>query len=76
MTKNEQGQDVALILVSSHGEMIDGQFYLIPYGFDAGSQGRSVKSAVSASEFAKKVQALATHASNHDTCSQSGARIM
>jgi hypothetical protein len=32
MAKNEQGQDVALILVSSHGEMIDGQFYLIPYG--------------------------------------------
>jgi hypothetical protein len=61
MAKSEQGQDVALILVSSHGEMIDGQFYLIPYGFDAGSQGRSIKSAVSASEFAKRVQALATH---------------
>jgi uncharacterized caspase-like protein len=61
MAKNEQGQDVAVILVSNHGEMIDGQFYLIPYGFDAGSQGRSIKSAVSASEFAKKVEALATH---------------
>ncbi len=61
MAKNEQGQDVAVILVSSHGEMIDGQFYLIPYGFDAGSQGRSIKSAVSASEFAKKVGALATY---------------
>jgi uncharacterized caspase-like protein len=61
MAKGEPGQDVALILVSSHGEMIDGQFYLIPYGFDAGSQGRSVKSAVSASEFAKKVGALAAH---------------
>ncbi len=61
MAKNDQGQDVALILVSSHGEMIDGQFYLIPYGFDAGSQGKSIKSAVSASDFAKKVQALATH---------------
>jgi uncharacterized caspase-like protein len=61
MAKNEQGQDTAVILVSSHGEMIDGQFYLIPYGFDAGSQGRSIKSAVSASEFAKKVAALAAH---------------
>jgi uncharacterized caspase-like protein len=61
MAKNEQGQDVALVLVSSHGEMIDGQFYLIPYGFDTGSQGKSIKSAVSASEFAKKVEALATH---------------
>jgi WD40 repeat protein len=61
MAKSEPGQDVAVILVSSHGEMIDGQFYLIPYGFDTGSQGRSIKSAVSASEFAKKVGALAAH---------------
>jgi len=61
MARNEPGQDVAVILVSSHGEMIDGQFYLIPHGFDAGSQGKSIKSAVSASEFAKKVQALAKY---------------
>ena len=61
MAKSEPGQDVAVILVSSHGEMIDGQFYLIPYGFDTGSRGRSIKSAVSASEFAKKVGALAAH---------------
>jgi WD40 repeat protein len=61
MATNEPGQDVAVILVSSHGEMIDGQFYLIPYGFDAGSQNKSIKSAVSASEFAKKVQALAKY---------------
>ena len=61
MARSEPGQDVAVILVTSHGEMIDGQFYLIPYGFDPGSQGRSIKSAVSASEFAKKVQALAKY---------------
>jgi uncharacterized caspase-like protein len=62
MARNEPGQDVAVILVSSHGEMIDNQFYLIPYGFDAGSEGKSIKSAVAASEFAKKVQALAKYA--------------
>jgi hypothetical protein len=61
MAKNEQGQDVALILVSSHREMIDGQFYFVPYGFDAGSQGKSIKSAVSSTEFAKKVAAIAAH---------------
>jgi uncharacterized caspase-like protein len=38
--------------------MIDGQFYIIPYDFDTGSRNKSIKSAVSASEFAKKVQAL------------------
>jgi WD40 repeat protein len=61
MARNQPGQDVAVILVSSHGEMIDGQFYLIPYGFDAGSEGKSIKSAVSASEFAKRVGALAKY---------------
>jgi hypothetical protein len=33
MAKNESGQDTAVILVSSHGELIDGQFYFVPYGF-------------------------------------------
>ena len=49
-------QDVAVILVSSHGEMIQGKFYLIPYGFDARSQTQEQLSAVSASEFAEKVR--------------------
>jgi hypothetical protein len=62
MASSEPAQDVAVILVSSHGEMIDGQFYLIPYGFDSGSQGRSIKTAVSASEFAKRVAAIGAHA--------------
>jgi WD40 repeat protein len=61
VAKGDPGQDVAVILVSSHGEMIDGQFYIIPYDFDTGSRNKSIKSAVSASEFAKKVQALAKY---------------
>jgi hypothetical protein len=52
MATNEPGQDMAVILVSSHGEMIDKQFYLVPYGFVAnGSQNAATDSAVSASEF-------------------------
>jgi hypothetical protein len=62
MATSEPGQDVAVILVSSHGEMIDGQFYLVPYDFVAnGSKNAATGSAVSASEFAKKVQALAKY---------------
>ena len=57
MASNETGQDVAVVLVSSHGEMIGGQFYLEPYGFDAGSQNKSIKSAVSASELEEKLRA-------------------
>src|SRR5262249_1265024 len=62
MATNEPGQDVAVILVSSYGEMIDGQFYLVPYDFVAnGSKSAATSSAISASEFAKKVQALAKY---------------
>ena len=59
MRTDGSGQDVAVVLISSHGEIIDGQFYFIPYGFDAGSMNASTTSAVSANEFAKKVKALA-----------------
>jgi WD40 repeat protein len=62
MAASEPDHDVAVILVSSHGEMIDGQFYLVPYGFVANeSRNAAADSAVSASEFAKKVQALAKY---------------
>ena len=62
MTKSGSDQDVAVILISSHGEMIDGQFYLIPYGFVGdGTQNAAMGSALPASEFAKKVGALAAH---------------
>jgi WD40 repeat protein len=62
MRKSGQDQDVAVILVSSHGEMIDRQFYLVPYDFAAnGSQNAATSTAVSASEFAKKVESIAKH---------------
>jgi WD40 repeat protein len=61
MTTSGSGQDVAVILVSSHGEMIDGQFYLVPYGVDVGSKNKIIASALSASDFAEKVQAIAAH---------------
>ncbi len=62
MERNESGEDVAVIFISSHGEMIDHQYYLIPYGFVArGSRNAAIDSAISASEFAKKVEALAVH---------------
>jgi uncharacterized caspase-like protein len=54
-------QDLAVILVSSHGEIIDNQFYFIPFGFDLGSRRKSVKTAVSASEFAEWIEKLAAH---------------
>jgi hypothetical protein len=62
MATNEAGQDVAVILVSSHGEMIGTQFYLIPFDFVAnGSKNAAISSSLSVSEFAEKVQALAKY---------------
>ena len=61
MKTGDPDQDVAVILISSHGELIDGQFYLVPYGVDIGSKNKIVASALSASDFAKKVQDIAKH---------------
>jgi hypothetical protein len=59
MRASGSDRDVAVILFSSHGEMIDGQFYLVPYGFDARTPTAMETSAVSAEEFAHKVKELA-----------------
>ena len=62
MAKSGTDQDTAVIFVSSHGEMIGDQFYLIPYGFVAnGTRNAATDSAVPASVFAEKVSALAAH---------------
>jgi uncharacterized caspase-like protein len=47
--------------VSSHGEIIDNPFYFIPFGFDPGSRGKSIKTAVSAGEFAERISKIAEH---------------
>jgi uncharacterized caspase-like protein len=62
MASNVPGEDVALILISTHGEMIDGQFYFVPHDFlGNASKNAATSSALSATEFAKKLQALASH---------------
>ena len=35
------GQDLAVVMFSGHGTMIDGQFYLVPYGADNSTPGSS-----------------------------------
>jgi WD40 repeat protein len=59
MRSSGSDQDVAVILISSHGEIIEGQFYLVPYGFDVRTPTAMETSAISADEFARKVRALA-----------------
>ena len=55
------GQDLAVVLFSGHGAMIDGSFYLLPYGVDARTPARLKASALPASEFQAEVRQLAEH---------------
>ena len=61
MAKDEPGQDLAVILFSGHGAIIDDQFYLLPYGVDAGTSADLKASAISADEFHHEVAELAKY---------------
>ena len=52
--------DTAIVLFFGHGMMIDGEFYLLPYGVDATEGPVGIKStAIPAFEFQKEVEQLA-----------------
>jgi WD40 repeat protein len=55
------GGDLAVIMFSGHGTMIDGQFYLVPYGADNSTPARRKSSAIPATEFQSEILKLATH---------------
>jgi uncharacterized caspase-like protein len=59
MAKDEPGQDLAVILFSGHGAMIDDRFYLLPYGVDARTPADLKASAISANDFHDEVAELA-----------------
>ena len=61
MAKDETGQDLAVILFSGHGTIIDNRFYLLPYGVDARTEADLKASAISANEFHDEVAELAKH---------------
>jgi outer membrane protein assembly factor BamB len=55
------GQDLAVVMFSGHGTMIDDQFYLVPYGADDGTTARLKASAIPATEFQDEIAKLARH---------------
>jgi WD40 repeat protein len=68
MRKHEPVQDVAVIFVSTHGEMIGdlgapdhSQFYLAPYGFDISTKNASTDTGLPLTNFLDKVSELAEH---------------
>jgi WD40 repeat protein len=59
MRKSVDDQDVAVILFSGHGEMIENKYYLIPYGVDTSTPTKMETSSVWIEEFAAKIKVLA-----------------
>ena len=55
------GQDLAVVMFSGHGTMIDGQFYLVPHGADNSTPARLKASAIPAGEFQSEITKLAQH---------------
>ncbi|HEX8166077.1 MAG TPA: caspase family protein [Beijerinckiaceae bacterium] len=61
MAKNSGGNDLAVVMFSGHGAVIDDRFYLLPHGVDAATPARLKASAYPASEFQAEVEKLARH---------------
>jgi hypothetical protein len=55
------GQDLAVVMFSGHGTMIDNQFYLVPYGADSNTMPHLKASAIPAAEFKSEIEKLAQH---------------
>jgi WD40 repeat protein len=55
------GQDLAVVMFSGHGAMIDNQFYLVPYGADSGTMEHLKADAIPATEFRSEIEKLAQH---------------
>ena len=55
------GEDLAVVMFSGHGTMIDNQFYLVPYGADDSTAARLKASAIPATEFKHEIEKLARH---------------
>jgi len=55
------GQDLAVVMFSGHGTMIDDQLYLVPYGADDSTTVRLKASAIPATEFQAEMAKLALH---------------
>ena len=59
--KDSSGQDLAVVMFSGHGAMLEHRFYLLPYGVDASTPDQIEATAISAEDFAAKVKSLAQY---------------
>jgi WD40 repeat protein len=55
------GHEMAVVMFSGHGAVMDDQFYLVPHGVDNSTKASRKASAISASEFQREIQNLVPH---------------
>jgi hypothetical protein len=56
-----EGRDLAVVHFSGHGALIDGEFYLLPYGVKVGDPVALISTALSASALRQQLEGLAKH---------------
>ena len=61
MAANPPGPDLAVVMFSGHGAMIDGQFYLLPYGINTRTMAEIEAAAIPVSRFQSKIGKLAKY---------------
>jgi WD40 repeat protein len=61
MAKTSNGEDLAVIMFSGHGAIVDGHMYLLPYGVDASTPSRLKGSAIAVSELQAELAEIAKY---------------
>jgi uncharacterized caspase-like protein len=57
----DAGQDLAVVMFSGHGVMIDDQFYLVPYGVNSSTDSHLEADALPATQFQAKIREVAKY---------------
>jgi WD40 repeat protein len=61
MAKDTTNEDLAVVMFSGHGAIVDGQLYLLPYNVDASTPPHLKVSAIAAAELQAELAELAKH---------------
>jgi uncharacterized caspase-like protein len=61
LARSEPGRDLAVVHFSGHGALLDGEFYLLPHGVNAGDEVTIKTTALPASDFRRELDGLAQY---------------
>jgi DNA-binding beta-propeller fold protein YncE len=61
MARDNTGDDIAVVMFSGHGAMVDGQWYLLPYGVNVATPSRIEATAIESRQLQRKLAELAKY---------------